>query len=428
MRWFRTYVRELHDGLRAARKALASRNPVPQDFLRDLRPRLHQLRQRFDWRYKVILLVGGASLVAFLLGPRWIISRHADDLSFEALQRGTAIVKTLAMANQQALALKQDMFYDVESALDENGVLDAVLADAQGLVVAPISRAGTKIAIPPEPRLGLTKQGDGIYKLSFPMFTWVVTEEEARKKHIGTAFLIFSTRRVLEQLSATRFEYFKFLAFVAIVMGAAIYLMLRITERPMEEMGERLQDCLKGEADGLEVPHDFHLLARVAEGMNQIMDGQRVETRQAGVGEKAPSDSKAAGEIAGGITKEELERLLSEGLGQVTGDSLLLLNRENQVVFANDEAMAFFRRDGKSILGAHLLEIAGTLPQAPLLIELADAALSNPGCVQKRHLNGTNSGLSRMGTIAVEVGGQVDFYLLTLTKNHIKGDDHAVDG
>lgn len=328
---------------------------------------LKNLISRLDWRHRVIILISLAGLIAFFLGPRWVLSRHSTELSMEALERGVALVKTLALTNQQAVALKQDTAYDVETILAERGVLDATLTDATGHILAPISRAGTQSI--PSPvvdggeGLQVREVSQGLYELSYPMERWEVTVSEAQRHRIGTATLHFSTKKVLKLLKATHFQYYKFLAFVALVLGLSLYKVLAITERPLEDLNMGLQDCLKGESREVSLPRNFTTLSEIATGINRLL--RRVEEKS----QHPPSSPDGDG----------LVTTLTQAVGKISREPIFLFDRDNKLLYQNEASERLLGGPVKEILGVHLVDIINRLEKGlqPTVVELKSGGESS---------------------------------------------------
>lgn len=363
-----------------------------------------------DWRYRVIAVLAVASLFAFWLGPRWVLSRHMSELSMEALERGAGLVKTLALTNQQAVSLNQQVFYDVETILAERGVIDAILVDPDGKVIAPISRAGSLAApLGKADQLHVVKKEDGLFELSYPMYVWELTDESAQKRIIGAAHLLFSTEKVLNQLKATRFQYFKYLVFVGLIMMGAVYLVVQFIEVPLQKVSFQLQDYIKGEGEYLQPVNGFHLLDDMVANINKLLKNKRQTVTDINNSDLEQIDREVQKENK---SSAEVIEMLTKGVGEATGDALFLINSENQIIYTNERGVQYIGNK-KELVGKHLLEVFAETTIAPIVLELASAALSHPGHLQYQddHLPGS---LSRIAALALEDKEAVKYYILTV--------------
>ncbi len=236
------------------------------------------LRPRALW--PLFSLIFGAAFLSLAvtagLSFRGYFSQRLHD---EALRRAEGVVKLLAEKNREDLALRNELLLDVDSALREKGVRQALIVNPKGRILAPISRLDQVDNGPfvtealahnsDRPLLPSPKRTDGTYIYVQPIRTY--DAKLGKYKILGVAKISFSPQDAIGSLyEANRLLFLMVAAalILAIVLG---WVSARALALPITRLAERIHQWRSGQIYSHETP-PFRDWAPLYEAVDLALD------------------------------------------------------------------------------------------------------------------------------------------------------------
>ena len=252
-----------------ASDALASSAPIrPQPFAP--RPSAYvaatkviadRLRPRSLWPLFTALFSLSFLALAIVSGVSYK-SLVQNRLTQESLARAHDLVRYLAEKNREDLRLGNELLLDVDTVLKEKGVKQAILVNAKGRIVAPVSKLN-KTDNDPFTLEALTQNSDQkilpIYNPSLRTYTFVhpvrtYDEKTGTYETIGAAKIVFSARDAVGDMpELTRL--FMLLVTAAILLALLLgWVMARTLTTPLTRLTERIHQWRSGQIPGKDEP------------------------------------------------------------------------------------------------------------------------------------------------------------------------------
>lgn len=290
----------------------------------------------FEWKTKIILLVLIFAIVIHSGVLENIFQYGIDNIIVHGADKARYLVKLLAEKNRYDLAKGNDILIDIDSILNEKGVIQAFIADELGRVRLPTSMQGqilydriTKDALyrgsltqnfaTTDDILFLGRAGLAL-ELAHPIQIW--DETQVAYKTIGVAKLIYSPTAILpnpDDLFRIKMEMFLYLLTGSLFLyfGIAIF-----TITPIRTLKSEMELLIKESIQEIDVANNpFSELKGVIEGINRI---KKKKFRQ---------DSGQGAEVAqgaAGTTDATLELLL-----QNISDGVMFTNPSGKILRVN---------------------------------------------------------------------------------------------
>lgn len=345
--------------------------------------------QNLDWSERIIVLIGTAGLLLFILGPYSLLYRKTNLISYEAVKRGEALVHLLAASNQAAFTSHESVLYSVDSVARELGVNDAVVTDLDGVILSPLERFGQTLDKVKKDisTNGLTTHRDGLnYEFFYPIFKWVEKDQGFVKEPVGMAYLDYSAHESLDMMGSRAFHVFYLLVIFATVLGVVGYLIVEITNKPLQDLRYNILAFHRGGTDTLPLPEHFKALRDLTEEMVSALKVR---------GSDNPSPSALGTDESSLIEMVRQTALASQ-------KEALLIDADKKLIFASDR----IQEETKVEIDQHILRAVKSSPYVNELIDFFSKLFeeSSKGIL-------TLPGVGEMRGMVLKLWGK-DYYLV----------------
>ncbi len=203
---------------------------------------------------------------------------EAEELS---LLRGEALADALANRNANALAENRGIAYDTSFVTQQAGVREAMLADKNGTVLAPVDRVRTSIArseafVEASENHALTRveSDGGSYEILAPVRAEVAVGAGARTI-VGWAWIRYDPSVVVDEIASPWLRVLTGL----MSLGAAVAVLLAggwwLFVRPLQALRDETEFAMKGDVERVESPVPFFALDQLADSINRAIRRQR---------------------------------------------------------------------------------------------------------------------------------------------------------
>ena len=315
----------------------------------------------YDWKTKIVLLVLLFTIIVyqtiivgvFEFADNFIITRGA--------QKAELLVSLLAEKHRYDLYQGRDLLIDLESILNEPGVVEAYLADELGRIRVPTSKQGqalhdtiTKTSLFQgtlatnyrniNDVVALAEQGQPLI-LAYPVKVWI--EEEVTYKVIGVAKLLYAPTDILpppDQIFRLRLETFLYLSLGSIFLYFGIFV---FTIYPLRRLKDETELLIKENISRLTLStSSFQELTGIVEGINRIM------AKKFAVNRDASGLDASSAQSASTVAEPRLEFLL-----QTINEGVLELDPAGIVLRVGGRAALLLSLSFNGGVGLHLDEV-----------------------------------------------------------------------
>ena len=200
---------------------------------------LKTLFHRLPWIWRLRTVLWGSSIILFLLGPVYWLDFTGDQLEAEALDRARHLTELLAVTNAEPLKKQQEIFYTINPVINESGVEEAIVADLEAMIVAPVARYGQptnkELLNTAKKQLRIHTLAPHRYLLITPILAQQETRQGLRQRRYGYAIIRFNTATALSRLKNRSIETFKYAIWMVLALLLIEWLALRKwTQEPIK--------------------------------------------------------------------------------------------------------------------------------------------------------------------------------------------------
>lgn len=215
----------------------------------------------------------------------------------EATKRAKSIARALAKQNEVALSTGQFIALNVNEALKEDGISEAlIMQQSDGSIVAPADKAGREISKPylsqirKEPRATAAQVDKQTIVASFPIGAPDPNTGELSVRYHAVVYYDVSSLnvddgRILGLLMQT--------LLIASVLGGILYfLFARLIQFPLSSLNKQIDIALREKRDRAEVFFDYPAFQQVVANVNLLLN--RVMNASSETGGSAPKQNRDA--------------------------------------------------------------------------------------------------------------------------------------
>lgn len=321
-----------------------------------------------EWKVRIIIFLGIYILFSYFLVTEFLIKKSAEEIFSESYNKAKVLVKYLAERNREELYLNNDLLLDVESILNEEGILEAYIIDNKFRVRAPTNKINqiandfiTKEALNEDkiidnfPKLeqisGLIddKKTDTQFILAYPIRVW--EEMQGKYRNIGVAKIVFNPKAVIAGHLNTK-ELRKKGLILAIIPGIIIFILIVLTTvAPLKKIREGIEAVLKGEKKEVPSPLSFSELRKLVDIINRGLTKHSFSASYLN-----PSSETESSNL--GISKEDSEDHHEKinFIINAVEDGIIIANANNKILEANHKAKELLKLPDNAGVGMHILE------------------------------------------------------------------------
>ena len=319
------------------------------------------------WRMQVYLVValmilGGFASMAF------VISRAQKDYADIAFERAKLLAQQFASSNTEYIAKRETLLLHTEDVTKEAGVKEAMLIDADGVILAPtllkggrsqdpavldVLKHSTDFSVTVRPH----EKDDGLLAIAAPIFYW--NREKGRFDLVGVAQIIYAPEEVAKRATAPVMLYLVGFFGVAITASLGAMLLMRATEGPIARMQEDTELIVRGDLKKVSSIVKMPELEALAHSITRLYE------RGPATGNLASSSAFTApvqpGQLAlpmqaGPIENASGAAATVRALVSAIEDAVLVVDADSKVVEVNVAAERMFGLIPSRVRGQHLLE------------------------------------------------------------------------
>ncbi len=328
---------------------------------------------------KVALVIFGLALAAWLLTGWSLISGQGKALDDEAKRRGAVLALALASGNREALRLGEEMLIDVNAVAKEDGVVEALVQDRAGRILAPVSRLHQ---VPGDERGGralaaekllVQEIADGEYDIAMPIRAFDPAAGAFTK--VGTARIVFRLAEARGLMLDAWLTALISLLLLLALAGGALYVVVGLVNRPLLKLKDECEAVLKGDQEQVRPPRGFKGLEELGEEMNRLLAKLSQATPVPAPRPPAPPAREQAPRPAGPDSVDQGLRVL----GRLVQDGVLILDGANQVRLANQAFAQAMGLQPAALAGRHLLDVVEDKSLLAGVLALMAQAKTQPG-------------------------------------------------
>jgi hypothetical protein len=363
--------------------------PLPAENADSLAPVMLQVQKKVTshirfpsmaWRTKFILLLilTLASLILIITVPLLIIQNKAT--TRVSLERGVTLANSLAAKNQFAIANNQPLQLDTRFVEHEAGVVQAVVMDTEGRVLAPAARSGETISNiegiavkPPQMKIfydGVTASGD--YNLVSPI-------KNDNAQTVGLAWITF-TPVSLSQSANTIAIVIMLVIFLSIIVGTVlVYAATIMTVKPLANLADSTESVIKGDAFAVEELAGFAEVNVLAHSINRLIErgavpSPAVATAPAAPAQPPPMAPAGAPAFFSGVTGMA---------GAVSESGELVVDGNFSIVRVSGQTEKWLGVRSQELLGKHVIEAIREQRLLEAILDLVNLLAAQPTATQE---------------------------------------------
>ncbi len=331
------------------------------------------------WRFQIYLIVammviGGFASVAF------VIARAQSDYSNIAFQRAVLLAQQFASENTEYIAKRETLLLRTDDITKEAGVKEALLIDADGVILAPTLLKGGRsqdpavLAALKKPDFDVTvRQYDkqpGLLEIAAPILYW--NREKGRFDLVGVASIIYAPDEVAKRATAPLLLFSIALAGVGIAGLIGAVLLIRATEAPIQRMQEDTELLMRGDLKQIRSVVKLSQLEDLAHSIQRLFEkGPAGPNLTSSSAFTAPvgANQLALPMSAGPVDNASGAAATVRALVSAIEDAVLVVDGDSNVVEVNVAAERMFGLIPSRVRGQHLLE---AITDKQLLNEVLD--------------------------------------------------------
>lgn len=330
---------------------------------------------RLGWESRVLLLMVLLVTVAMLLTALPLISGLADFHQQESRRRAAVLVTALALANKEAVNSGEEMSLNISGVERSPGVLRALIYDARGRILAPVSLLhqrptdeATRTALAAQ-ELVIREKGEFELDLAIPIKAFRPGRGDPQK--IGTARLIFSTT---EASAMSGLLWWRLLASFLLILAAGFAVGLAIigfTRRLLLNLRDQCEEAIKGSFGKVAPAMVSPALTALSASINRCLSKMAALKPSSEVTQKAEERSSFSREI-------HAPRSQKRGPDWKESEKLVL-DDQNIVCHASDGLAQILGLSASQMRGKHLLHVIQDQELLTRCLGLMEQAAEDPG-------------------------------------------------
>ncbi|NCC23700.1 MAG: FHA domain-containing protein [Deltaproteobacteria bacterium] len=375
------------------------------------------------WSTLVLLVMLAAGLLWHLLASWPLIVAQRQVVANEALRRAQALVSALAAQNQEALRLGDEMLLVTEDVTRHDGVVQAMIYDNQGRILAPLANfherhtdSDTLRALGAEAPI-MFERSRGVYDLAEPIR--IYNAQTGQFEKFGTARILFSIQTVLDLEAGPK--RWAWISFIVLLMTAFLLAKLigLLTSRSVTTLRDDLEAVLKGDRADLGREYGLTALDRLAASIERCLVKLSA----------SPVPAAWNFPAGGGETPQDKGLLPPELLAETVNEAVLVADAHNEILLVNAafENLMGLKRQG--LIGRHFFEAFTDQKILNKVLKLVQEATSSQ---ENRAVGRVDDG-TRFFSIQIAVqaghsGTEGDYqYLVIVLELQTHGADHVGD-
>ena len=332
------------------------------------------------WRMQVYVIVGMMILGGFG-SLAFVISRAQSDYSNIAFARATLLAQQFASSNTEYIAKRETLLLRTDDITKEPGVKEALLIDADGVILAPTLLKGGRSTDPAVQEV--LKRGSqfdvtvkphekevGLLAIAAPILYW--NRDRGHFDLVGVAQIIYAPDEVAKRATAPVLLYVIGLLGVGVTGLLGAYLLIRATEAPIARMQEDTELIVRGDLKQVQSTVKMAELEALAHSITRLYErGPAVGSLQSSSAFTAPAQpgQLALPAQAGPIDNAVGAAATVRALVTAIEDAVLVVDADSNVVEVNVAAERMFGLIPSRVRGQHLLE---AITDKALLNEVLD--------------------------------------------------------
>lgn len=195
----------------------------------------------------------------------------------ESAKRAKSVARAMARINEQSLFSGQLGNLNVNEALKEDGIKEAIIvSQADGAIVAPSEKVGRDssrsfvIQARKEPRAIAARVDDNTIAASHPIAAYDPISGETTVKYLAIVFYDISSLNVDDGRVISLFMQ---TLVISAVFGIFLYLLFaRLMEYPLRQLNKQVDTALREKTDRTEVVFDYPELQKVVANVNLMLN------------------------------------------------------------------------------------------------------------------------------------------------------------
>lgn len=310
------------------------------------------------WKAKVLV-----TLLVVLAADHLMISQlfskklKIDSVKTE-LTRASALVRYLAAKNKDDLIQEKEMLLDTDTVMQEEGVIEAIIANSQGRILAPTYKMNrmltdevgkAALAAKEDKVLSSGPHGGSIFRFAVPIR--VFGEKGGNYTTIGVAQILFSPKKLASTADAVRKILLIALTFIPVV-GLLLFIILhQITLRPITYLAEKIGLLLRGDIERIDRRSPIQEMIPLIDTVNAAAVRLR-ESHSEGPGSfSQPMDSidVLSAEGDGGDSFGLLLKAIS--------DAAIVLDGSGMILAVNESAKELLEIEEAGVINLYLPEV-----------------------------------------------------------------------
>ncbi len=384
-------------------------------------PVMYDFYEKLDYPTLISLMFSVYVLLSLGFAVYPVLQRSREEVMREAEHQAMYISQQVANLNRTAIMEGKEGALITDFAESEVHVTEVVVANIEGRILAPGNRLNESYNNPiflkyrqslnkiersggdwNKPRIFRDVDEDRIYA-----FTPVPILSKTKGKNIPAAIstVLYSTASLALDPGTVGSVYLEALFWSAVVGVIFLYLLYRVTHRPLELLSEDMDKVLKGDADSVEKKYK-----------NDVVD-QLIDNINAALGRIPKADGTSNEEVTAGDTETVIVNNLMRSIEYLAMNArhpMMMLDREGKITQVSN---SFEELTG--IRGAHgeMLEAVSHDESLPALIKEMMGKSNDAGGEGVHEDYEFNAGTHKIHAYALSgIPGRVESYLFLFEK------------
>ncbi len=334
-------------------------------------PGVYKLAEWFDFKWVLAGLLGSIIFLITVLSTFPAINLLKSSIEKESQRRALTIAKNLAEINKSTLAQGLHSSLQLNSAANEAGVLQALIINANGSVIAPSSKAGEHLDIPfihtarQEGKTQVQQISHNEIGAIVPMSFY--NANTGNHSVAAYSFILYDMGSLAIDDGRTISLYIQVL-FIALIVGSLLmFFVFKLFEYPFVNINAQLNEELKNPTGNIKLNYNLESAQKLISNINSSLS-------------RSPNDSMSLSSTSEYDRTYEINNVI-----QMIGFPALAITNPHQAIAAINASAAESIGLGPDNLGLTLEQLNDQALKLSLK-DLLDQSSLNPGQMNQNEL------------------------------------------
>ncbi len=247
-------------------------------------PGVYKLTEWLDFKWVLGMFLGVLILMVTVLSTIPAISLLKASVEKESQRRALTIAKNIALVNKSPLSQGIYSAINLSSATSEAGVIEALIIDTNGSIIAPSSKAGKHPNIPflHSARLGgktaIKQISSNEIGAIVPVSTY--NSETGSQSVSAYSFVHYDMGSIAIDDGRTLSLYIQIFFISLIVGGVLFYFLYKLFEYPIAQVNSQLDKELRNPMGNINLKFNFSLVQKLISNINSALTRSQADESQ----------------------------------------------------------------------------------------------------------------------------------------------------